>query len=855
MEKTQMKISNDAIRIGIDLGTTNSEIAINDGLKVEVINNSEGSLYTPSVVGFSRNKNLIVGREAYDQLFKSASSESTANYQAEVKRKMGLNEKVSFSRSERVFSPEELSSEILKVLKNDVLRRYSDMPTHSAVITIPMAFGTVQSEATKRAGELAGFNHVVILQEPIAAAIAYGLKNSANENWLVYDLGGGTFDVALIAARDGSITVLEHGGNNFLGGKDFDELLIQEVIKKKILEKYTFNNLDLSLKSELYNVTYCHLKALAETAKIKLSTQMEVTIDVVDVKMTNIKQNGKSAKDLDFTDEDGNIVDFSFNLTRAEYDKLIARKVNETIELTNKVISDSKIQKATITKVILVGAPTLTPIIRHRIQKEIGIKVDTSMNPFTVVAEGAAIFALSQKVPQEVINKDRNISTDEFKLTLNYETMTNDFDMLVTGSIEVKDKRDYFIKVSSDSGPYNSEKIKLQNKSFSLYIGLEKQKQNLFWVYLIDEMGNNLNVYPHSFSVTQGMSLTGAPIPHAVGIIYSEQQSNGEWIQKCFKYFDRKSQLPLSKISTFKTIKDLLKGETALLPIEVYEGDYETPDLNKVVTRIEIDGSNLPFTLKKGSEVDIQIKISESRILEVEAYIPEIDLSLNARADVYNKNIEDKELEKQVDTLQEGQEMIVNHLNQDQKDEIQNDISEIKQAMSQSLDAENKQKLDGKIKQTQDKLEKLKHQTSFDRILESYETLLVKVESTIEKISDDKINKPLFETLDKIKAKATTSVKGRDAGALKIILSELERLKQAAITSSPDYWIGFFAYLINRKDKMANSNKANELIAKGKSAIDNDDFDALKNTIVELSQLLPKDDREDMQRQIAGITR
>ena len=850
-----MKENNSAIRIGIDLGTTNSEITINDGLKVEIINNSDGSLFTPSVVGFSRNKNLIVGREAYDQLFKNATTESVSNFQAEVKRKMGLNEKISFSRSAKLFTPEEVSAEILKVLKNDVIRRYPDIPTHSAVITIPMAFGTVQSEATKRAGELAGFEHVVILQEPIAAAIAYGLKNSVNENWLVYDLGGGTFDVALIASRDGSISVLEHGGNNFLGGKDFDELIIQEIIKKKILTKYSFNNLDLSLKSEIYGVTYCHLKAIAEMAKIKLSSEMEVTVEIIDVKMTNLRNKEKNAKDPDFSDDNGDAVDFSFVLTRAEYDKLIARKIDETIELTNKVIEDSRIKKDSIKKVILVGAPTLTPIIRHRIQKEIGIKVDTSMNPFTVVAEGAGIFALGQKVPQEIIDKDRISLKDEFKLTLNYETMTNDNDMLITGSIDIKDNKNYYIKISSNSGFYNSEKIKLQNNTFSAYVGLENKKQNLFWIYLIDEKGNNLNIYPQSFSITQGMSLTGAPIPHEVGIIYSEQQSNGDWVEKCFKYFDRKSQLPLSKTNTFKTIKDLTKGETALLPIEVYEGDYENPKLNKVVTRIEIDGTNLPFTLKKGSEVEIQIKISESRILEVEAYIPEIDVSLNARADVYNKNIQDDKLTQQIDSITEEQEEISDHLTSDQKNDLRKDIDEVKESLSQNPDEEEKQKLDGKVKQIQGKLEKLKTETSFDRTNDDYDKLLVDVETEIEKITDDNISKPLFSTLDKIKSTAAKHITNRDARGLKICIGELENLNQTARRSSPDFWIGFFVYIMQRKNKLTNQSKANELFLKGKNAIDNSDFEDLKDTVTELAQLLPKDDREDMQQKIAGITR
>ncbi len=207
-------MSNKTIQIGIDLGTTNSEAAVFVNGKTEVIKNIYGDSYTPSVFGVDKAGNKIVGKKAYENLFKKGTEDEVANNKAEVKRLMGTADKINFPRLHQSFTPEEISAEILKSLKEDIGRKYPEIDTKSVVITVPAYFSVLQSEATKRAATLSGFEYVVLLQEPIAAALAYGFQTGGNQNWLVYDLGGGTFDVALISSRKGALTVLESGGNN-----------------------------------------------------------------------------------------------------------------------------------------------------------------------------------------------------------------------------------------------------------------------------------------------------------------------------------------------------------------------------------------------------------------------------------------------------------------------------------------------------------------------------------------------------------------------------------------------------------------------------------------------------------------
>src|SRR3990172_8072503 len=237
------------IQIGIDLGTTNSSVAINCKGVIEVIEKPGGVKYTPSVFGFDKAKNKIVGQKAYEKLY-LGSEDDFHNFKAEIKRLMGTAETIYFERADLKMSPEEISAEILKSLKEDILRKYPDFSTVAAVITVPAAFSVLQSEATKRGGNLAGFEHVILLQEPIAAGASYGFQNTLNENWLIYDLGGGTFDVALISCKDGLLSVLGHSGDNFLGGKNIDWEIVDKIITPKILEKYTLTN--FSRKNENY---------------------------------------------------------------------------------------------------------------------------------------------------------------------------------------------------------------------------------------------------------------------------------------------------------------------------------------------------------------------------------------------------------------------------------------------------------------------------------------------------------------------------------------------------------------------------------------------------------------------------
>ncbi len=358
--------STKTISIRIDLGTTNSSIAVNHNGAIEIVKKPGGVEYTPSVFGFDKAKNKVVGQRAFESLYSDTADASVKNFKPEVKRIIGTPEKFYIERADVEMSAEEISAEILKSLVNDVLRKYPKFDTSAAIITIPAAFSVLQCEATKRAGNLAGFKHVVLLQEPIAAAISYGFANTSSEKWLVYDLGGGTFDVALISSKDGVLSVLGHNGDNFLGGKNFDWEIVDKILLPKITEKFSLKTFRRDNKA--HQGKFSRLKFLAERAKIELSEQESTTVEVDGIGDDDI---GSPVRLL--------VEYFSGEKWREAISPLMS--AGTALILCQKTLKESGLTSTSISRIILVGGPTQTPYIRERLESDLGIQTDVTVDP------------------------------------------------------------------------------------------------------------------------------------------------------------------------------------------------------------------------------------------------------------------------------------------------------------------------------------------------------------------------------------------------------------------------------------------------------------------------------------------
>lgn len=346
--------------IGIDLGTTNSVVAVMEGGEPTVIANAEGSRITPSVVGFSKNGERLVG-----QLAKRQAVSNPDHTFSSIKRYMGTDHKVNVDGKE--YSPQEISAMILQKLKADA-ESYLGETVTQAVITVPAYFSDSQRQATKDAGTIAGLEVLRIINEPTAAALAYGMDKGEEHTILVFDLGGGTFDVSILELGDGVFEVKATNGNNRLGGDDFDA----RVMKWMVEEFKKESGIDLSQDK----MAAQRLLEAAEKAKIELSGVLSTNIN-----LPFITADASGPKHLDL------------NLTRAKFDELTADLVEATMGPTRQALADSGLSQQDIDKVILVGGSTRIPAVQEAIKKYLGQEPHRGVNPDECVAVGAAIQA------------------------------------------------------------------------------------------------------------------------------------------------------------------------------------------------------------------------------------------------------------------------------------------------------------------------------------------------------------------------------------------------------------------------------------------------------------------------------
>jgi molecular chaperone DnaK len=346
--------------IGIDLGTTNSCVAVMEGGEAVVIPNSEGSRTTPSVVGFKKDGERIVGETAKRQAITNPDRTIIS-----IKRHMGTNHKVTIDGKD--YTPQEISAFILMKLKADA-EAYLGEPVTKAVITVPAYFNDSQRQATKDAGKIAGLEVLRIVNEPTAAALAYGLDKEEDQTILVFDLGGGTFDVSILELGDGFFEVKATSGDNHLGGDDFDQAIMEWLASEFRKE----HGVDLMK----YKAAVQRLKDAAEKAKKELSSMLTTTISLPFITMV-----------------DGVPQHLEMNLTRAKFEELTAHLVERTLGPTRQALADANLTPADIDKVVLVGGSTRIPAVQEAIKKLIGKEPHKGVNPDEVVALGAAVQA------------------------------------------------------------------------------------------------------------------------------------------------------------------------------------------------------------------------------------------------------------------------------------------------------------------------------------------------------------------------------------------------------------------------------------------------------------------------------
>ena len=584
-----------AVDFGIDLGTTNSTIAKYDNGEVRIFKNRDQMEVTPSVVRIEKTGRIMVGRRAYQSLL----SDGDDNTAAEFKRWMGQSYTKDFLLAGRSLTPEQLSAENLKSLLDDA-RRQTDQVITEAVITVPAAFGQLQCEATSRAATMAGLTYSTLLQEPIAASIAYGMKPDFHEKrWLVYDFGGGTIDVAAISTKGGRLGVLEHQGDNHLGGKDFDRLIVQQILWPRLQERFNLRSVE---RNGRYSKLMQVLKGKAEEAKIDLSSMDSVPVSIIDV--------GE--------DDDGTPIETEIDVTVQDINRLAQPIVEKTVDICRDVLKRCGMGPADLAAIVLVGGPTQMPCVRSALQQAFTAPLELSIDPMTVVARGAAIYA---STVESRTASAKHVETGAISVNVVHEKVWPETTCFVAGTIGDGERIFHGLEVliDTETGHWNSGWMPVRDGYLEANVHLLKDKVNKFWIYARDKSGNKIDVSPDNFSIRHGLVIMEPLLPHSIGaeVVESDGSSSVDVV------FSRSTPLPAKVVKAYKAERTLQPGQdNQILAIKLWEGESPLPDENTIVGVLCIRSTEITRAIPQGSDIEVQISVDASRRLRVQAFVP-----------------------------------------------------------------------------------------------------------------------------------------------------------------------------------------------------------------------------------------
>jgi molecular chaperone DnaK len=829
------------IDFGIDLGTTNSSVACCRDGKVRVFQNLEMSTVTPSVVYVAKTGRMLVGRKAYDTWV-----QDPLNTQAEFKRWMGFSDTLNFPASGRSMSAEELSAEVLKSLRADATRNSGETVVDAAVITVPAAFGSLQCDATGRAAKLAGFAQAPLLQEPIAAAIAYGAgPSSRNQRWMVFDLGGGTLDIAIVSTRHDRLAVLEHQGDNRLGGKDMDKLIAEALLLPRLSAE--FNLPERQENPQAYDRFMRGLVRSAEHAKIALSTTSETVVELYDL--------GE--------DRDGKPIEAPITVTRSEVEAKIQPLIDRCLELARRSLEGARVSKEDLDRVLLVGGPTQMPILRSALESGIGVKLDWSIDPMTVVSQGAALFAstLEKTTPSAAATAPAaRAKAGAVPIKLSYERASGTLQSPVVGVV-APTSGIHEVKIDAEGGFWSSGWIKPRNGSFMVDVSLSTNSPTTrFVVCARSAKGDLIPVSPADFSITYMLPMAAPPLPHTIAIEVSSNDGDSTYDP----VFKRHCPLPSEARKTYRAERTLRPREIdATLPIKFWEIDVsEDPQERWWSGCVHIRADRIRRPLAEGTEIELTIKIDQSRKLTVEVFIPLLNTTIVNDVYIPDPPTARSQLQQQLDLCFSRMNRLFERIYAADRDDLRDRASALQERLDEiheeSLQAERQgnHDPDAAVAPTQ-QLRRLRLQ-----IAQLEEQIDIKPQSALEHDvavwvrSTHEIVEAYGTEVEKqenarLQAQFQKYRDSNDARGLAWVREHIRPLRSAVLNRQDWFWRNLLVEYSQPGRRFRNKGQAEIHLAKARKAQADGDIPALRQAINSVYALLPEDEVEAAKDQAA----
>lgn len=819
------------IDYGIDLGTTNSAICRMEKGEPIVIKTDVLKDTMPSCISYNRKGGQSAGDSAYNTLksdkrraTKSWKAESSNTY-VEFKRTMGTDTKYNSTNMGHDYSSEELSAEVLKTLKSFV----TDENISSVVITVPAKFTVGQKTATLEAAKMAGFTKCELLQEPIAAAMAYGLTSETKDGiWMVFDFGGGTFDAALLKVEDGIMQVFDTEGDNYLGGKDLDYAIVNSIIIPHLQENFEIDGIlaDPVKKKVLQDA----MKTYAEPAKNQLSFKAQEDI------ISNLGDLGE--------DESGEELELDITLTQTQAFEAMRPHFQKAVDICKKLIKRNNLSNTSIDKLILVGGPTHSPLIRQMLKDQITPNVDTSIDPMTAVATGAALYASTM----DAVVDEKEIKVGTVKLEIGYESTSVEESEWVSAKLSSDSfYSKVYVELERSDKAWSSGKVEVDSTGNVIEANLLESKPNSFAIIAYDEQGNKVPCFPNEITIIQGSKVGAAPLPYNIGIAtWSDAKKRP--VFRMAKGLEKNKPVPaVGVINDLKTTSKLRPGvESDPLKIPVYQVDDfkgaegRSASLYEYVADIIITGDDVETLITEGSSVDVTLKVDTSEQMTIEVHFLATDTTVEKQLDTSKKqSIEDatKVINKD---LAEAQRSIsrLNGAGVNTSD-LQNKLDAVK---NEATNSSEKKAVLQHLKEVLREIEDQDDATEWDRL----EAELREEFERLEKAQDDLGNDKTVQIVNQLRQQTDQVIRSKDVKMGHEVLNQINSL---FIHLTLLYQcMGFIHHYNGRfgSVRWTDSSRARQLLDRGLDAINNNPtVDTLHPIVCGLIDLMPEEEKDD----------
>ena len=710
------------IDYGIDLGTTNSAISRMEYGVPTIIRSDNGMESMPSCVSFKKGGSLCVGYSAYSDLGRSKlralkkKSSQKSDSCIEFKRYMGSDMTYMNSYADHKWTPEELSAQVLKSLCSFV----SDEDVKAAVITVPAKFTVNQKDATLEAAHLAGLEQVELLQEPIAASMAYGLKaDDKNGIWMVFDFGGGTLDVALVHVSDGIMQVFDTEGDNYLGGKNLDEAIVTKILLPELLTRYVINAADKTQMEVLCDA----LKVVAEKLKNALSYKAKETVYL---------EAGDWGED-----EDGEEIEMELTVSREDLEKAIRPILQKAVDVCKNLMLRNNISYGKLSHLILIGGPTYIPLLRGMLREQVTQNVETGIDPMTAVAQGAALYAAT--IPLKNIERSKE-NDGELQLEINFEATSVDRESYVT--VHTKELISGLeVKLIRTEDRWESMPTKVGEKGGLIIAELLSGRPNTF-VVSASIYSDEIPCFPSVMTIIQGTKAGSAILPYNIGIeVYNPKKDKRVFTS--LTGLEKNRPLPASgMVYGLKTMTDIYGGDVdTKIRIAIYQGDNDaegkTAALYEYVSDIIVTGDDVASYIPEGSHVNVKIDVDRSEMMTVTCEFPLSGQTVTKRLDT-SKRQESKSEEHLKELIAHTSSKLRSLTSElDDDPELPNLMGQLRMVEESLVSGVQHKQVEQHLKEVMRRVEEYEVESEWDRTLRALQKSLLSLQIEGAKRSND----------------------------------------------------------------------------------------------------------------------